>query len=303
MACSSNKCTLSMLFDDFLFELATKHPRLFPDRWFINMLYERVTGKKLNIKNPRTFNEKLQWLKLYNRKPEYTQLVDKYEVKKIVSNLVGGEYVIPTIGLYESVDEIDFDALPNQFVLKCTHDSGGVVICKDKPSFDKQQALEKLHHCFQKNFYWLNREWPYKNVKPRIIAEPYLEDEDGELKDYKVFTFNGEPKIIQIDYNRFKGHLRNLYDTEWKRLDVTIQFPTDINREFTKPLVLEQLLEISRKLSKGIPHVRTDFYIINDKIYFGEMTFFHGSGFEKIIPESFDVEMGSWIKLPFPTKN
>lgn len=287
-----------MLFDDFVFALATKYPRFFPDRWFVKLIYRQITGKKLELNHPVTFNEKLQWLKLYDRKPEYTLYVDKYEVKKHVSKILGEEHIIPTIGVYHSIDEIDFDSLPNQFVLKCTHDSGGIVICKDKSTLDKKQALEKLHDGILKNFYWLNREWPYKNVKPRIIAEPYLEDSDGELKDYKVFTFNGEPKLIEIDYNRFKGHLRNLYDVEWNRLDVTIQFPTDKNKKFDKPVVLEQLLDMSRQLSKGIPHVRTDFYIVNDRIYFGEMTFYHGSGFEKILPESFDVEMGSWIKLP-----
>lgn len=278
--------------------LAINYPRLFPDVLFLRIIYRHVKGEKLNLHNPQTFNEKLQWLKLYDRNPEYIKMVDKYEVKDYVASVIGKDYIIPTLAVYNSVEEIDFDTLPNQFVLKCTHDSGGVVICKDKSKLNKQETIEILRKGLNHNFYYQNREWPYKNVKPRIIAEEYMEDNEGELKDYKVFTFAGEPKLIQIDYNRFKGHLRNLYDVNWKRLDVTIQYPTDINRNFEKPAVFEQLMDFSRKLSKGIPHVRTDFYIINNKVYFGELTFYHGSGLEKITPKSFDLQMGNWLKLP-----
>lgn len=278
--------------------LAINYPRFFPDVLFLKIIYHHAHGEKLNLRNPQTFNEKLQWLKLFDRNPEYTKMVDKYEVKDYVASIIGKQYIIPTLAVYNSVEEIDFDSLPNQFVLKCTHDSGGVIICKDKSTLNQQEAIEKLRESLNQNFFFQNREWPYKNVKPRIIAEKYMEDVDGELKDYKVFTFNGEPKLIEIDYNRFKGHLRNLYNVNWKRLDVTIQYPTDNNRDFVKPMVLDQLLDLSRKLSKGIPHVRTDFYIINDKIYFGELTFYHGSGLEKMAPKSFDLEMGNWLKLP-----
>lgn len=282
----------------FISKLALRYPRLFPDKVFLKITYRRVTGEKLNLDDPQSFNEKLQWLKLYDRNPDYTMMVDKYEVKDYVASLIGEDHIIPTLAVFDSVEEIDFDALPNQFVLKCTHDSGGVVICKDKSTINKLDVMKQLSEGLKKNFYYQNREWPYKNVKPRIIAEKYMEESDGELKDYKVFTFNGEPKLIEIDYDRFKGHLRNLYDINWTRLDVTILYPTDNNRTFDKPQMLEQLLDFSRKLSKGIPHVRTDFYIINNQVYFGELTFYHGSGFEPMNPKSFNLEMGRWIKLP-----
>ncbi len=274
-----------------------KFPRLCSDEFYIKTIWKRRMGYQLKLDNPQTFNEKLQWLKLYDHNPIYTKMVDKYEVKKYVANIIGEDHIIPTLAVYDNYDEIDFDILPDQFVLKCTHDSGGLVICKDKANFDKKEAKRKLTKCLRHNFYWDGREWPYKNVKPRIIAERYMTDGDGELKDYKVFTFGGEPKIIQLDYNRFKGHMRNLYNTKWERIDATIEFPTDKNRDFKKPEVLDLLLSLSQRLSQGIPHLRTDFYIVDDKVYFGEMTFYHGSGMETIEPHTFDKQMGDWIDL------
>lgn len=269
-----------------------------PDEWYLKILYWLIFKKKLDLGDPQTFNEKLQWLKLHDRQPIYTTMVDKCEAKKYVASKIGEEYIIPTLDVWDSFDDIDFDLLPDQFVLKCTHDSGGLVICKDKSKFDVQSAKKKINQCLRRNFYWYGREWPYKNVKPRIIAEKYMTDESGtELKDYKIFNFDGEPKLIQVDYDRFVEHKRNLYTTDWKYIEATIQYPTDAGHRINRPRQLEKMLEIARVLSADIPHVRTDFYCINDRTFFGELTFHHGSGFEKFTPESLGEKMGEWLKL------
>ena len=278
--------------------LLYRFARLFPDRLFLELLFPLRTGYKLNLKDPRTFNEKLQWLKLYDRNPEYTKMVDKFEAKKYVANIIGEDHIIPTLAVYDRVEDIDFDTLPSRFVLKCTHDSGGIVICKDKAALDKQAAIEKLRHGLKQNYFYQNREWPYKNVKPRIIAEEYMTDGNDELKDYKVFNFNGVPRLIEVDYNRFKGHLRNLYSTEWEKIDATIKYPSEPGRSFDRPAALGEMLHLAKDLSIGIPHVRTDFYIVDGKVLFGELTFFHGSGMEPISPASFNETMGQWLKLP-----
>lgn len=281
-----------------LFLLAIKFSKFVPDKLFLQICYKYYLNEDLNLNHPRTFNEKLQWLKLYDRKPEYTKMVDKYGAKEYVANIVGKDYIIPTLAVYNSVEEIDFETLPNQFVLKCTHDSGGVVVCKDKSKLDKQNAIKLLGDGLKKNFYYQNREWPYKNVIPRIIAEQYMVDESGEeLKDYKFFCFDGEPKIVQVDYDRFDNHKRNLYDLEWNRLPFTLEFPTDWNHEIAKPEALGEMIDVARQLSKGIPHVRVDLYHINGKVYFGELTFYHGSGFEKFTPEEWNYTLGEWIKI------
>jgi len=274
------------------------------DKWYLMGFYFLVSGKLLNLKNPQTFNEKIQWLKLYDRRPEYTMMVDKYAVKDYVAGIIGQEHIIPTLGVWDRPEDIDFDALPQQFVLKTTHGGGscGVIICKNKSDFDVNSAIEKLHEAMYQNIYAGAREWAYKNVRPRIIAEKYITESDGELNDYKVFTFGGEPKLIELDYNRYKGHQRNLYDFNWNRIEATIQYPSDEKRVFDKPSVLNELYDFSKRLSEGIPHVRIDYYIIDNHIYFGEMTFYHGSGVEKISPKCFNLQLGKWIKLPAPVE-
>ncbi len=274
--------------------------KVIPDKPYLQICYRIKTGKKLDLKHPMTFNEKLQWLKLYDRKPEYTIMVDKYRVREYIRSKIGEEYIIPLVGgPWCHADEIDFAALPEQFVLKCNHDSGSVVICKDKRKLNYEEVKRKLNNCLKHNFWHLGREWPYKNVKPCIIAETYLEDESGkELKDYKIFNFSGKPQIIQIDYNRFSGHKRNLYSTDWNRMNAMLEYPANENVALPRPPALEKLLRLSAKLSEGYPFLRTDFYVTEGKIFFGELTFYPESGFGKFRPEEWDERMGKFLKLP-----
>ena len=274
---------------------------LFSDKFIIKTMYKLGTGKKLNLDNPVTYNEKLQWLKLYDRNPTYTQMVDKYEVKNYVANIIGEDRVIPTLGVWDKFEDIDFDKLPNEFVLKCTHDSGGVVICKDKANFDVKKAKKKLKKSLRKNYFYKNREWPYKDVKPRIIAEKYMVDESGyELKDYKFFCFDGEVKYLFIAKDRDNPNEEtkfDFFDENFNHLPITNGHPNS-EPPYFKPDGFEEMKELASKLSKGIPQLRVDFYNINGKIYFGELTFYHWSGFVPFNPPEWDKIFGDNIKLP-----
>lgn len=289
---------------NIIFGVLQRLGRWIPDKKYLEFYYKLVTGRKLNLENPLTYNEKLQWLKLYDRNPMYTMMVDKYAVKEYVSDVVGTEYVIPVLGVWDKFEDIDYDLLPDQFVLKTTHDSGGVVICKNKNEYDLESARRIINRHLRSNLYSSKREWPYKNVKPRIIAEKYMVDESGvELKDYKVFVFNGIPMLIEVDFGRFSTHKRNIYDVRWELLDCEIKYPSDRQVKIKKPACLEEILQISSLLSKDIAHVRVDFYIINDKVYFGELTFYHGSGFELFRPEKWNYILGQWLNLTCEGKN
>ncbi len=270
------------------------------DENYIKMLFWCVFHKRLDLSNPITFNEKIQWLKLNDHKPIYTSMVDKYEAKKLVANTIGEKYIIPTLGLWNSFDEIDFSLLPNQFVLKCTHDSGGIVICKDKTTFDYAGAKKKIQKSLRNSFYWKGREWPYKNVIPRIIAEKYMEDEDTqELRDYKFFTFNGEAKIMYVASGRQKkgAEVRfDFFDMNYHHLPV-INIHPNADTVPEKPEQFEEMKALAEVLSKGIPYLRVDFYEINKKVYFGEMTFYHMSGMFAFKPDYYDKLLGSWINL------
>ena len=272
------------------------------DERYLKLLFKDRMGYKLNLKDPKTFNEKLQWLKLYNRRPEYTTMVDKYEVKKCVADKIGEEYIIPTIGVWEKFDDIDFDALPNQFVLKCTHDSGGLVICRDKSKLDKVAAREKIERSLKRNYYWHAREWPYKNVKPRIIAEQYMVDESGyDLKDYKFFCFGGEVKLCMIERDRAKGrngHAVDFFDRNFEHQNITVDGYPNAVQAYKKPENYDELLAIAEKLAKNIPHIRVDLYNVNGRVYFGELTFFQASGNIKFAPIEWDEVLGNWIELP-----
>ncbi len=287
--------------EKFMIDILRNVSHLLSDKQYLKLKYYQRMKKKLNLNNPVTFTEKLQWLKLFDRRPEYTIMVDKYEVKKYVSSVLGEEYIVPTLGVWTSFDKIDFPKLPDQFVLKCTHDSGGVVICKDKYKLDMEIVRKKMTSRVSKNYFWYGREWPYKNVTPRILAEKYMANKSGdELKDYKIFCFNGEPRIVLVCTDRFtdEGLRENFYDLKWNLLN--IQRPKHPNTAYSisKPESLDAMLSLARTLSKNIPFVRVDFYDINGRIYFGEMTFFPASGLEGFIPEEWDYKLGEWIKLP-----
>jgi len=262
-------------------------------------MYRLYFGRKLNWDHPVTFNEKLQWLKLYNRKPEYTVMVDKVKAKEYIANIIGDQYIIPTLGVWDSPDEINFDKLPNQFVLKCNHNSGRLCICLDKSKLDIPNVKRKLFKELKQDWFLHGREWPYKNVPRKVLAEKYMVDEScTELKDYKVFCMNGEPEIIEVDWGRFTQHKRNLYDKNWKLLDLQIQYPSDQEYKIARPEQLDKMLNLARKLAKDIPHVRVDFYITGNRLYWGELTFFHESGFGNFVPEEWNERLGKLIVLP-----
>ena len=272
-----------------------------PDSLYLKVLYRVIMGRKLNLKNPKEYNEKLQWLKLNDRKPEYSTMVDKYEVRGYIGDLLGDKYLIPCLGIYDSVDDIDIDALPDKFVLKCTHDSGSVEICKDKSSFDIEGARHRLSQAMKRNYYATYREWPYKYVKPRIIAEGYLEGDGGDLKDYKVMCFNGEAKIIEVHENRFvegKVHTQTFYDREWNIVPLTQIETVTVDRPGERPRQLDEILRLSELIAKNMYHARIEWYIEGDKIYFGEITFFDGSGFESFSTPEMERMLGDMINLP-----
>ena len=272
---------------------------LIPDTLYLQCAYYNTFGKKLNLKNPKTFNEKLQWLKLYDRKPIYTTMVDKYAAKKYVADIIGEEYIIPTLGVWDRFEDIDFTSLPNQFVLKCTHDSGGLVICKDKSMLNIEDARKKINDSLKRDYYLNGREWPYKNVPRRIIAEKYMSKSDGSIpEDYKVLNFNGNPGIIQVDLDRFINHKKKLFLPNWTELDFDFNYPTEKEYSLKKPDTLNEMLGLARKLYKEFSFLRTDFYVIDDRIYFGELTLFPASGFGKFSPEEWDERIGKWISLP-----
>lgn len=270
------------------------------DEVYLERLYKIKMGRTLNLNNPKSYTEKLQWLKAYDHNPKYVTMVDKYEVKKYVANLIGEEYIIPTLGVWNDVDSIDFSKLPKQFVLKCTHDSGSVIICKDKDTLDINAVKRKLAHLLKQDFYCFSREWPYKNVKHRIIAEKYMEDiTDGELRDYKFFTFSGEPKVLYIAQGRGKNEetVADFFDMDFNHLPFTIDHNTAKNPPHP-PKNFELMKSLASKLSQGTPQVRVDFYEVNGVVYFGELTFFHCSGLEAFHPNEWDVKFGDWTILP-----
>ena len=266
------------------------------DSVYLKYLFKSKIGYKLNLKNPQTFNEKLNWLKLNCRISDYTVMADKYAVKSFVSSRIGDEYVVPLLGVWNSFNDIDFDSLPNQFVLKCSHDSGGVVICKDKSTLDKDSAKKKIDSCMKRNFYKQSREWPYKNIKPRIIADAYLDDHTGnELRDYKFWCFNGKPKYM---YCTIKGEniYENFYDMDFNIVGINHGFPR-FTPEFTKPDNFELMKNLAEKLSEGIPFVRVDFFNVEGRVYFGEFTFYDWGGVRPF-EDGWDEKLGKLIELP-----
>ena len=267
---------------------------------FLKKVYRANMGKELNLEQPVTYTEKLQWLKLYDQRPEYTRMVDKYEVKKYVAEKLGEEYIIPVIGVWERVEDIDFDALPQRFVLKTTHDSGGIVICKDKDTLDIPAAQKKLRYFLNRDYFDHKREWPYKHVKHRIIAEPYMEDSRfAELRDYKFFTFGGVPKVLYIAQGRGRGEptVADFFDMDFNHLPFAIDHDMAATPP-EKPERFEEMKRFAALLSEGTPQLRVDFYEVDGRIYFGEMTFFHCSGLNPFHPEEWDRIFGDWVELP-----
>ena len=270
-----------------------------PDKIYLKLVYRGQMGKKLDLNDPKTFNEKLQWLKLYDRKELYHILVDKAEIKNYVSKIIGDEYIIPTIGVWNNVEDIPFDNLPEKFVIKCTHDSGSVIVCNDKSKLDIGEAKKKLKKHLKKSTFWFGREWPYKGLKPRIIAEEMLGDGMRSLIDYKVLCFNGVPKLIEVHMDRgTPHHTQDFYTTDWHRTEILQKCEPMAKEPMPAPICLDQMQELSRILSKDFFHIRVDWYIVNNKLYFGELTFYDGSGFAEFVDEKWDMMLGGWIELP-----
>jgi len=272
-----------------------------PDEKLFRKLYRVRFGREINLEKPQTYNEKLQWLKLYDRNPLYTTMVDKFDVKQYVADRIGEEYIIPTYGVWDSFDEIDFDKLPDQFVLKCTHDSGGLVIVRDKSKFDKNAAKIKIEKCLKKNFYYSGREWPYKNVKPRIIAEAYLQDGDSpDIRDYKFYCFNGVPRFLYISEG-LENHSTariSFVTCDWQFASYQRSDYAPFEELPEKPERFEDMLKLAAKLSEGIPFLRVDLYQVNGKVYFSELTFFPCSGFMPFKDPQSDIEIGNMLELP-----
>lgn len=278
---------------------------LFSDKKFLECRFYLEMGKKLDLKKPQTFNEKLQWLKLYDRKPIYTTMVDKVAVKDYVAKIIGEEYIIPTLAVWNSVDEINLDILPDKFVLKTNHGGGntGVVICHDKANFNLEQAKKRLEKSLKSDIYKTYKEWPYKNVKRKVIAETYMFDyanhNKGGLTDYKFFCFNGYVDCVMVCIDR---HLNDtkfyFFDKDWNLLRLNIR-GKEAPKEFSlpKPKCMDEMFEIAMQLSKGIPHLRVDLYEVNDKIYFGETTFYSQSGFDSNLLIETDLRFGKLINI------
>lgn len=272
-----------------------------PDEYFLCVKYQCNLKQELSLASPKTFNEKLQWLKLYDRKPEYTMMVDKYRVREYIAGAIGEEYLIPLIGVWDTPEEIDFDALPNQFAMKCNHNSGlGMCICTDKSRLNVKKVRKELQRGLKQDYYRIHREWPYKDVPRKIIAEQFMKSDAGGLTDYKIHCFNGEPKVILVCKDRFTetGLTEDFFSPQWEHLDIRRPTHPNASQPIARPKELAQMLSLAQKLSQEIPFLRVDFYIIEHRIYFSELTFFPASGFERFVPEKWDYILGDWLELP-----
>ena len=307
---SKTQSALQMLKNDrsaFMAAIIQNFFRWLPDKTYLQLLYRFKMGHRLDLNHPKTFTEKIQWLKLYNRRPEYTLMVDKYAVKKYVADIIGEKYIIPTLGVWDKPEDIDWDALPNEFVLKTTHGggSGGVVICKDKKTFDRNKAILTLRDSMNSDIYRSLREWPYKDVKKRVLAEKYMVPKDMvnnpiyELSDYKFFCFNGEPKYCQVIRDRHNKESIDFYDMNWRHQEFVGLNPVASNgiNPVPQPLLLDDMICICHKLSKNMKFVRIDMYVIDNRIYFGEITFYPASGMGLFNPDKWNEELGNLISL------
>lgn len=271
------------------------------DERYLKKRYKAHLGHELNLEQPIRFNEKLQWLKLNDRCSDYIIMADKCKVKDYVAEQIGEEYIIPTLGIWDDPSDIDFDSLPKQFVLKCNHNSGlGMYICRDKNRINIQKVKKGLKKGLKQNYYLTGREWPYRDIQRKVMAEKYMEDDSEGLVDYKVHNFNGIPRFVLVCKDRFKdsGLTEDFFSTNWEHLDVKRPKLSQSIEPIPRPNELDEILELSKRLSKGIPFVRTDFYIINHQVYFSEMTFFPASGFERYEPDQWDFIFGGYLSLP-----
>lgn len=274
------------------FKIFEKHPKALPDRYYLKCFWKKNMGGTLSFRNPKTLNEKLQWIKIHDKNPLYPALVDKYDAKQWIADNIGEQYVIPTYGIYDNPEEIDYSSLPDKFVLKCTHDSGSTIICEDKSTFDRNAAADKLGKSLKINFFWWAREWPYKHLKPRIICEELLVKSDGKIpNDYKFHCINGKVEFIYVSYDRKGVNDRCLYDKEWKRLPFVWiaenNYRPELNRtDVPKPDCFDEMAEVATKIAAIFKYVRVDFYDVDGKPFLGEITLFHGGGFDKFFPKN-----------------
>ncbi len=276
-------------------------PHISNDAFYIKLKHWIVFGRPCNLKHPKSFSEKLQWIKLHDRKPVYHQMVDKVEMKQFVTERLGEGYVIPTLGVWDNFDDIDFASLPNEFILKNTNDSGTYYICRDKSELNIEDARKRLSATWGRDYYVYSREWPYKGLQHRIIAEPLLHDEKSPyLLDYKFYTFNGKPELFFIATDRLaKDGLKiDFFDTQGKHLDINQEHYRGNPQCPPIPNNLSKMVELAEILAQDTYHLRVDFYEVNDKIYVGELTFFDGGGFVRFTPKEVDLKYGKMIKLP-----
>lgn len=268
------------------------------DETFLKLYYRLLVGRKLDLENPKGYNEKLQWLKLHDRNPEYSRLVDKFGVKKIVADIIGEEHVVPLVGgPWQSVDDIDIDMLPKKFVLKLSHDCGGVIICRDKDNFEWEKAKKILKKKLKHNYFYRGREWPYKNVSPCIFAEKYIENNgQNALNDYKFMCFDSIPRIMFVVTERDVSLKVDFFDMDFKHLPFARKYPNS-HKEISKPESFELMKELAQKLAQNIHHVRVDFYEVDGQIYFGEYTFYPGGGFERFDPYEYDLLLGEMLTI------
>lgn len=280
----------------FLSKYWAKVCRFMPDKMYLQWQFHHIYGRWLNLKNPQTYADKMAVLKMYHKDPRLTKLVDKYEVREYVKNIIGEDHLIPLLGLYNTTNEIPWEQLPEKYVLKCTHDSASVILHIQNEGFDREKAVHSLNYNLKRNMYWYSREYAYKDVLPRIVCEAFLDDNGKAPSDYKVMCFDGEPKFIILDLDRFENHHRDCYDTDWNKLDLTTDHEQG-ESVAPRPAALDEMLEYAKRLSQGFPHVRVDFYYVDGKVYFGEMTFFPWGGPIWFKPDKWNYEYGSLIKI------
>ncbi|MBR0406931.1 MAG: glycosyl transferase [Clostridia bacterium] len=275
--------------------------KLLPDSLYLKIQYRKLMGKPLNLKNPKGFNEKLQWLKLHDRKPEYEVYVDKYAARDFVAHTIGEKYLVKLLGVWDTAESIDYNSLPNQFVIKGTHDSGSVVVCRDKASFDPYITTEKMKKSLKRNNYYYGRDWPYKNIKHRIIAEEYLDNGPLGLIDYKFYCFNGQPKFLYISQGLEDHSTASItfFDLNKKRMPFQRPDYKQHEQDPDFPDNFDEMIDIARKLAVAVeaPFIRIDMYNIDGRIVFSEITFRPCSGYMKFVPEEWDIRVGDMLTI------